>query len=688
MTTRHLRIRNAVLAVLMAVLVQAPVIMLLAGVLPGVNVGGFWGAVLLALVAEIVFALTFPIILRIAFLFHPLIFLLVAFAATLVAFQFAIVIVEAIDIEVDITGIGTMLVVIGVLLVVQALASSFLAYVNDFGYHAAIRSGLASRHRRSRIESTEPGVIYLEIDGLSRPILQEALASGWMPHLKSWLDEDGYVISDWEPDLSSQTSASQAGILLGSNQDIPAFRWWDKETGIPMVSSSATVAATLEHRLSTGNGLLVGGAGRWNVFTGDARDALATFSNTRQGGLRPTLGAVLFISNPLSLARGTGLFLAELIRERWQAWQQVRHNVQPRLRRTIKYSFIRAATNATMQEMSFFMLTSDILQGIPVVYNTFFGYDEVAHHSGPRSSDAFKVLTTLDTGFGELRKATTRAPRPYHLVVLSDHGQSTGATFKQRFGYSLEDLVRSAVDQQRQVELFEGQSESMANATAAVNALVENTGWVGNQVSKHTPAGRIEISGSTRKAPSSMLQNGSHDIVVMASGNLGVIYFTNIPTRVVLEDLNTELPKLITALITHPGISFIMVRTREDNEAVVIGPAGRHYLKSGRVEGVDPLATFLPTSRDHLLRTDSFINAPDIIVMSMFDPQTGVTAAFEELIGNHGGLGGEQQQPFVFHPGALPFPTTPVVGAAAVHHVLKSWVPEDAASKSDPNLAG
>jgi hypothetical protein len=175
----------------------------------------------------------------------------------------------------------------------------------------------------------------------------------------------------------------------------------------------------------------------------------------------------------------------------------------------------------------------------------------------------------------------------------------------------------------------------------------------------------------------------SHDIVVMASGNLGVVYFTSFPQRLLLENLEAELPDLLPALVSHPGISFVMVRARANDEVVAIGPHGRRYLKADRLEGEDPLADFLPTSRQHLLRTDTFTNAPDLLVMSMFDAETGETAAFEELIGNHGGLGGPQQEPFVFHPAALPFPSEPVVGAAALHLVLKSWVPEDADQKFD-----
>ena len=46
-----------------------------------------------------------------------------------------------------------------------------------------------------------------------------------------WLADGTHRLAEWETDLSSQTGASQAGILLGSNEDIPAFRWVEKETG-------------------------------------------------------------------------------------------------------------------------------------------------------------------------------------------------------------------------------------------------------------------------------------------------------------------------------------------------------------------------------------------------------------------------------------------------------------------------
>ena len=98
------------------------------------------------------------------------------------------------------------------------------------------------------------------------------------------------------------------------------------------------------------------------------------------------------------------LYLIDVVREWWQAWQQRRQNVLPRVHRGLKYAFVRAGTTTAMQEASRHILTADILRGMPAVYNTFFGYDEVAHHSGIDRDDSLKVLATLDRVFAHLER--------------------------------------------------------------------------------------------------------------------------------------------------------------------------------------------------------------------------------------------------------------------------------------------
>ena len=98
--------------------------------------------------------------------------------------------------------------------------------------------------------SQVPGVIFLEIDGLARPILEKAIREGHIPNLAHWLESGSHVLTGWETDTSSQTSASQAGILHGNNTDIPAFRWYDKASGQIIASSNPIILPEIEKQHS------------------------------------------------------------------------------------------------------------------------------------------------------------------------------------------------------------------------------------------------------------------------------------------------------------------------------------------------------------------------------------------------------------------------------------------------------
>ena len=88
-----------------------------------------------------------------------------------------------------------------------------------------------AKRQGGAVRTDVPGIVFLEIDGLALPVLRRAMRDGNAPNMARWVAEGTHALTEWEPDLSSQTGASQAGILLGSNDDIPAFRWVDKESG-------------------------------------------------------------------------------------------------------------------------------------------------------------------------------------------------------------------------------------------------------------------------------------------------------------------------------------------------------------------------------------------------------------------------------------------------------------------------
>src|SRR4029079_2038204 len=162
------------------------------------------------------------------------------------------------------------------------------------------------------------------------------------------------------------------------------------------------------------------------------------------------------------------------------------------------------------------------------------------------------------------------------------------------------------------------------------------------------------------------------EVVVLGSGNLGLIYLMEERRRLTLEEIEARHPQLLSALRNHPHVGWLLVRSERDGP-VAVGGQGARYLADGRVEGEDPLATFSPNAPQHLLRTDGFEHVADIMVGSFYDPGLDEGCAFEELISFHGGIGGPQTEAFILHPAELKLPDEPLMGAAHVNEVLRAW---------------
>ena len=71
-----------------------------------------------------------------------------------------------------------------------------------------------------------------------------------------------------------------------------------------------------------------------------------------------------------------------------------------------------------------------------------------------------------------------------------------------------------------------------------------------------------------------------------------------------------------------------------------------------------------------LLSATLMDRGPDLYVNSSVDPDTLDVAAFEPLVGCHGGLGGWQDRGFVMAPPDLLQPTSPIVGGEELHRHL------------------
>jgi uncharacterized membrane protein YvlD (DUF360 family) len=529
-----------------------------------------------------------------------------------------------------------------------SLALQMILGVNDDDAYSLRVIERVARREGHPTRTDVPGLVFLEIDGLALPVLRRAMQEGSAPVLARWMEEGSHRLLEWETDLSSQTGASQAGILLGSNRDIPAFRWVEKETGKVMACSAPADCAEIERRRSTGRGLLAGGgASRGNLLSGDADEVILTVSRM-DAEKRANSGYRAFLANGFNVTRELVLFAWEVLLEYSAALRQRRRKVVPRGARGGRYPFLRAALCVVVRDLIVYGVLTDMMRGRPAVYATFSSYDEVAHHSGLERADTLEALRKLDQQFGRIERARRFAPRPYKLVVLSDHGQTQGMTFKQRNGYGLDELVGRSLATGR---------------VSGVGGGDEHDNAVGQAVQEAT-GGAPDNSGGDRL-------NNSHT-VVLGSGNLGLIYLMEEPRRLTLEEIEHRHPRLLSALAEHPHIGFLLVRS-EQHGPLAMNSRGVHYLTEQRVEGIDPLAPFSPNAAAHLLRSDGFEHVADIMVGSFYDPDLEQGCAFEELISFHGGLGGPQTRPFLLYPAELPRPDEPVVGAARVHEVLSGW---------------
>ena len=260
-----------------------------------------------------------------------------------------------------------------------------------------------------------PGVYFLEIDGLAHDVLRRAIRDGNAPNLARWVHDGSHHLIRWETDWSSQTGACQAGLLHGDNDDIPAFRWWEKDRGAPIVTNHPRDAAEIERRHSNGRGLLhADGASRANIVSGDAVHTLLTMSTVLDRDRPGRIGQDYFayFANPYSVTRTIALVIADIAQERRFAAQQRRQDVRPRIQRDRKYALVRAWGTVVQTDLQVQAVIADLYAGRPVGYSTFLAYDEVAHHSGVERTDALAVLRRVDRQIGRIAAAAEDAAAP------------------------------------------------------------------------------------------------------------------------------------------------------------------------------------------------------------------------------------------------------------------------------------
>ncbi|BCW70562.1 phage holin family protein [Arthrobacter sp. NicSoilB8] len=553
---------------------------------------------------------------------------------------------------------------------VSAAVGTLISWATTAGTDDGLVASLAARARRQEAvaDPEVDGVLFVQLDGVPFPVLQWAVQSGAVPNIRRWLTSGEYLFREWTPQLPCTTPASQLGILHGTVEGIPAFRWYDRELNRVLVANRPADARVIEERHSTGQGLLCDdGVSISNLFTGDAPRSLLTMSRVevRRGSTQTRRAFAWFFASPNGFMRSLTRTTGEILKERWQARRQVKRDFDPRVHRDWTFALLRAVTNGLLRDLNTSLVAEELRRGTKSIYVDYVDYDEIAHHAGVFRPESLAALDGLDRTLGSLARLAESAPRRYRLVVLSDHGQSQGTPFADRYGQTLGDLCAELIDDHVQnvdaaVEGL-GRADSIAGDIAAGGVAGKLAARADRALTEaqQTPARQTPGPGGAPEDP----------VVVLGSGNLGLVYVRG-DRRWTLQGLDRRWPALVPGLAGHAGVGFV-AGIDDHGQAWAIGSGGRINITSGAVEGADPLANFGSHAARMLGRALMHPEAPDLYVNSTVDPLTGDVAAFEGLVGSHGGLGGWQDRALLLGPAefmaGLP---ERIEGAGELHRLL------------------
>jgi uncharacterized membrane protein YvlD (DUF360 family) len=554
-------------------------------------------------------------------------------------------------------------------LVMTAVATSVTGWLGLDEAYPLVQNLLYRIGRRwgpPTAQGVRRGVVILQIDGLSARSLVKALRQGRVPMLSALLARGTHHLHRWHCGLPSNTPAVQAGLFYGSRQDVPGYRWFDREEQRFKVVSSPATAREIEELAYDPSRppLLAGGSCISSMLSGGARKRLLTvsaMSELRRGRRDEQADLNLFYLSPhaytKALLAGAWEYLSGLVLGTIGLLRRSR----PRLRNHPMKLAQGAVTNSVLRQTSFFWLRQDMVRGVPVIYSNFVGYDDVAHYSGPEDYEAQIALAAFDRGLRKLRRFARRhAALEYEVVVMSDHGQTASLPFRLLYGQSLGQLVADLAGQVVDQGASAGDAAYLDTLLQELESGSLRTAWPVRRgqrtligIRDRRGSGADQEQHADRSVPATLEVGveGLPEIAVCVSGCLAHLYVEGVPEKLPLEELRERLPGLVAALAAHPGVGFVAARLTS-GEAVAMGADGLRNLDNGEVAGEDPLRPYGDAARwaPELARLVKSASSGDLILNGTWFPAQRKVVVFEEQTSSHGGLGGPQTDPFLLVP--------------------------------------
>jgi len=311
----------------------------------------------------------------------------------------------------------------------------------------------------------------------------------------------------------------------------------------------------------------------------------------------------------------------------------------------------------------------DIFRGVPAIYANYIGYDEVAHHLGPRSRPAFRVLKALDRQIRDVYRAVESvAPRQYDLYIMSDHGMTESLPFHHLFGETLgQFMARHGVASAQEIATRGYQDR------ATLQQVEELSAEIGPRTNTLTSffvdrAMRLAMRIGTGPLQAGLSDSADSPLLAIYSSALANVYFHQLPHRPKIDEVQELAPGLLQALTNHTGIGLVLVRG--DAGVIALHNGLETVLDDAAAEDIAFLSLYDDPElvRDQLIALANMPSAGDLLVFGAYDGKSVVN--FEDHAGAHGGLGGVQMFPFIVAPRAVEVPFQHVNDAPQLHAIF------------------
>lgn len=322
--------------------------------------------------------------------------------------------------------------------------------IEQFSQAIAQRFSALSSDVKSSDETTlEPGLVLVQIDGLSRTHLERAMRNRKLPFLRQLLARRNYSLATFYSGLPSTTPAVQGELLYGKRGIVPAFGFYRRADKKRYKMIDPIIAQTIQNQLhSVGEGLVKGGSSYSNIFDGGAAESHFCSASFQLD--RILVGPNVFILLRFlvlhwwSLLRAFILVLIEFV---LAVIDCIAGALQGRTL-SLELSFIpsRIGVSVLLREMITAGVINDIGRGLPIIHLNFLGYDEQAHRRGPGSQFAYWALRGIDNSINRIYQAAKKAKnRNWQVWIYSDHGQESSRHFYKEHGIEVTEGINSLI---------------------------------------------------------------------------------------------------------------------------------------------------------------------------------------------------------------------------------------------------